>query len=121
VQRNEIDSREYSRTTDNAFGTPETTQETFSAGEEFPSHAGVLSNFADAVQGNAELLIDAREGLNSVELANAMVYSAWTNSPVKLPLDSAAYEAALLAKIAASPPRKRDIREAIVDLDKSYS
>ena len=121
VQRNEIDSREYSRTTDNAFGTPETTQEIFPAGEEFPSHAGVLSNFADAVQGNAELLIDAREGLNSVELANAMVYSTWTNSPVQLPLDSAAYESALMEKIATSPPRTRVVREATVDLDKSYS
>jgi len=121
VQRNEIDSREYSRTTDNAFGTPETTQEIFPAGEEFPSHAGVLSNFADAVQGNAELLIDAREGLNSVELANAMVYSTWTNSPVQLPLDSAAYESALMEKIATSPPRARVVREATVDLDKSYS
>jgi predicted dehydrogenase len=121
VRRNEVDTREYSRTTDNAFGTPETTQEVFPAGEEFPSHAGILGNFADAVQGNAELLTDAREGLKSVELANAMVYSAWTNSPVNLPLDSAAYESALKQKIAATPPRKRNIREAIVDLDKSYS
>jgi len=121
VQRNEISSREFSRTTDNAFGIPETTQEVFPAGEENPSHSVVLSNFADAVEGTATLLTDAREGLESVELANAMVYSAWTNSPVTLPLDSAAYEAALLAKIAASPPRKRNIREAIVDLDKSWS
>jgi len=121
VQRNEVDTREYSRTTDNAFGTPQTTQEVFPAGEEFPSHSGVLSNFADAVQGNAELLIDAREGLKSVELANAMVYSAWTNSPVKLPLDSAAYESALMQKIATSRPRTRKVREATIDMDKSYS
>ncbi len=121
VQRNEVDATEYSRTTDNAFGTPETTQEVFPAGEEFPSHAGVLSNFADAVQGNSELLIDAREGLSSIEFANAMVYSTWTNSPVQLPLDSAAYESALMDKIATSPPRDRVVREATVDLDKSYS
>jgi len=121
VQRNQVDSREYLRTTDNAFGTPETTQEVFPAGEENPSHSGVLSNFVDAVQGTATLLTDAREGLKSVELANAMVYSAWTNKPVKLPLNSAAYESALMQNIAASPPRKRVIREATVDLDKSWS
>jgi predicted dehydrogenase len=121
VQRNEVDSREFLRTTDNAFGTPDTTQEVFPAGEENPSHAGVLSNFADAVQGKAELLTDAREGLKSVELANAMVYSAWTNGPIRLPLDSAAYESALTQRIAASPTRERIIREAIVDLDKSWS
>lgn len=121
VQRNEVDSREYSRNTDNAFGTPATKQEIFPAGEENPSHAEVLSNFADAVQGKAELLTDAREGLKSVELANAMVYSAWTNGPVELPLDSAAYESALKQKIATSSQRARNVREAIVDLDQSYS
>ena len=68
------------------------------AGEENLSHSGVLSNFTDAVQGKAALLTDAREGLKSVELANAMVYSAWENSPVHLPLDSAKYESALMEK-----------------------
>jgi len=121
VCRNEVDSSDYSRTTDDAFGAPETTEEIFPAGEENPSHSGVLSNFVDAVQGKAPLLTNAREGLKSVELANAMVYSAWTNSPVALPLGSAAYESALMQKIEASPPRKRIVREATVDLDKSWS
>ena len=105
----------------NAFGTPETTQEVFPAGEDNPSHSGVLSNFADAVQGKAALLTDAKEGLKSVELANAMAYSAWTESPVILPLDSAAYELALDEKIATSPPRTRTVRDATVDMGKSYS
>ena len=121
VHRNEVDSREYSASTDNAFGTPEATQEAFPAGEENPSHPGVLSNFADAIKGKAALLTDAREGLKSVELANAMVYSAWTNSEINLPLDSAAYESALNEKIATSPARARTIREATIDMKKSYS
>jgi predicted dehydrogenase len=121
VQRNEVDSREYLRTTDNAFGTPGTTMEVFPAGEANPSYASVLSNFTDAVQGKAALLTQAGEGLNPVELANAMVYSSWTDSPVNLPLDSSAYEAALLQKIATSPPRTRIVREAKVDLEQSYS
>ncbi len=121
VRRNEVDSKEYSRTTKNAFGTPATTQEIFPAGEDNPSHSGVLSNFADAVQGKAALLTEAREGLRSVELANAMVYSAWTKSPVILPLDSAAYESALNERIATSPPRARTVREATIDMEQSYS
>ena len=76
---------------------------------------------ADAVQGKAALLTDAREGLKSVELANAMVYSAWKNSPVHLPLDSAKYESALNEKIATSPPRARTVRGATIDMEKSYS
>jgi predicted dehydrogenase len=124
VQRNEVDSREFLRTTDDAFGIPETTQEVFPAGEENPAHSGVLCNFVEAVQGKATLLAEATEGLKSVELANAMVYSAWTNAPVILPLDSAAYEAALLEQIAASLPRSREVREVrevTVDMDQSFS
>lgn len=121
VRRNTVDAAEYSRTTDDAFGAPETTEEIFPAGEENPSHSGVLCNFVDAIHGKAPLLANAREGLKSVELANAMVYSAWTNGSVKMPLDSEAYESALMQTIETSPPRQRVIREAKVDLDKSWS
>lgn len=118
--RNQVDTRDFSRSTDNAFGAPETIREDFPAGETNPSHAGVLNNFVDAVTGKAELLTKASDGLNSVELANAMVYSSWISAPVELPLDSAAYELALSEKIAASPPRKRKVRDVTVDMDKSW-
>ena len=121
VWRNEIDAREYSESTDNAFGSPPANREVLPDGGEFTSHAGVINNFVEAVNGEAPLLADAAEGLHSVELANAMVYSAWTQARVTLPLDSAAYEAALAEKIAASLPRKRKVREVVLDLEKSYS
>lgn len=121
LRRNSVDSREYLKTSDNAFGAPETEEEIFGDEEPYPSHAGVLSNFAEAVQGTAELMVEAEEGLNSVELANAMVFSTWEDRVVTLPLDSAAYEAALQGKIASSPPRERTIRAAKVDMSKSYS
>jgi len=121
LRRNEVDSKEYLETTDNAFGSPRTTQKIFPAGEENPAHAGVLSNFVDAIEGKAALLVKAAEGLNAVELANAMVYSAWIESPVELPLDGAAYDEALQEKIATSPPRTRKIRDVNVDMDQSFS
>ena len=121
LQRNELDSRDYSRETDNAFGAPAKQQEVFPPGEDYTSHAGMLSNFVAAVRGEAELLADAGEGLNSVELANAMLYSAWTESTVRLPLDSMAYEQALHEKIRTSTQKPRVVREVRVDMDKSYS
>lgn len=121
VWRNEIDAREYSESTDNAFGSPPATQEALTADDEFTSHVGVVNNFIEAVNGEAPLLADAGEGLHSVELANAMVYSAWTQAPVTLPLDSAAYQATLEEKIATSPPRKRKVRAVVLDLEASYS
>ena len=59
--------------------------------------------------------------MKSVELANAMVYSGWTKEAVALPLDANAYQAALERAIATSQPRARVIKEAHVDMAKSYS
>ena len=120
-RRNEVDACEYSRTTDNAFGLPAFTVETFGDGAENPSHAGVLCNFVDAIEGRDTLLAEASEGLKSVELANAMLYSSWTGAPVQFPLDAVAYEAALAERVATSKPRQREIREARVDMKRSYS
>jgi hypothetical protein len=41
------------------------------------------------------LLCDARSALDSLELANAIVLSSYSERPVELPLDRAAYSALL--------------------------
>ena len=121
VTKNKVDIREYSRTTDNAFGVPEKTVEEFPNRDEYPSHAGVISNFVEAVLDGKPLIAEASEGLKSVELANAMVYSTWKDTRVALPLDAATYQASLDQAIATSKPRHRQIKEAKVDMKKSYS
>ena len=121
VWRNEIDAREFSESTNDAFGSPPASREVVTDGDEFTSHTGMINNFIEDVNGEAPLLADAGEGLHSVELANAMVYSTWIQAPVTLPLDSAAYEAALAANIATSLPRDPKVREVVLDLEKSYS
>jgi len=65
-------------------------------------HIGVLNNFADAILDQAPLIAPAADGIYSVELANAMIFSGWTGRPVALPLDGTAYEAALKEKISSS-------------------
>ncbi len=121
VVKNKIDSREYSRMTDNAFGAPETTVDELLDKEDFNSHSGVIQNFIEAVLDGERLIVEADEGLRSVELANAMVYSTWLNETVRLPLDAAAYQAALNRAIAASTYRSRTVRKANVDMKRSYS
>ncbi|MBC8097087.1 MAG: Gfo/Idh/MocA family oxidoreductase, partial [Akkermansiaceae bacterium] len=118
---NETDVREFSRTTENAFGAPPVTVQEFPLTEENPSHSGVLTNFVDAILDGAPLLANAAEGLKSVELANAMVYSQWQQASVALPLDAQAYQAALEHAITTSRPRHRVIKAAQVDMKKSYS
>ena len=55
------------------------------------AHREVKQNFVDAILDGKELLAPAVEGINAVELANAMQYSLMTKTRVELPMDAAAY------------------------------
>ena len=100
--RNEIGMTAFSRAATEGFARPATTEEAFTAPDHGGQHAGILANFAEAILSGAPLIAPAADGIHSVELANAMILSAWTDEAVSLPLDAARYEAALAAKIAAS-------------------
>ena len=54
-----------------------------------------------AILDGVPLIAPAVEGLHSLELANAMLLSAWTSQTVELPLNAALYEKWLKRKIAA--------------------
>ncbi len=68
----------------------------------------------------AELIAPASEGLHSLELVGAMIYSTWINDTVELPLDSTVYEKVMRGKIAQSKPREVVQTTAKVDMSKSY-
>ena len=54
------------------------------------------------------LLAPAEQGLHSVELANAMLYSSLTDSTIELPLDGTAFETKLnqLIQQSSRPPKR---------------
>ena len=61
--------------------------------------------FIEAIRNGAPLIAPAEEGIHSVELANAMLYSSFTGKTIELPLDGRAYERHLKKLIAAKPNR----------------
>lgn len=65
-------------------------------------HVDILRNFVAAIQGAAPLLAPGGEGVRSLELANAMVLSAWEGRTITLPLDARRYQRRLRARIKAS-------------------
>jgi len=65
-------------------------------------HAEIIRNFADVILNGKKLIAPAVEGIHSVELANAMLYSSLTQKTVKLPLDGKAYEKKLKQLIKES-------------------
>jgi hypothetical protein len=66
-------------------------------------------------------LVPAREGIHSVELANAILYSSLTAKPVSLPLDGQAYERRLKGLIRESTFRKSPGKKGVkVELEQSF-
>jgi predicted dehydrogenase len=118
--RNQIGATEFSRTSEAGFARPETECIEYEIEGDGGAHMTVLENFADAIREGAELLAPATEGIKSVELGNAMLYSSLTGQPVDLPLDGAAYERELKKLIAESTFSKGEVRDTIVNMQDSF-
>jgi predicted dehydrogenase len=64
----------------------------------------LIQNFVAAILEGEPLIAPASEGIASVELANALLYSGFTRQTVELPLDPALYAGELARRIARSRP-----------------
>jgi predicted dehydrogenase len=84
-------------------------------------HLEILQNFVNAILDGVPLLAPAEEGINSVELANAMLYSSFTGKPVDLPMKAAAYETELKKLIKKSRFKKKASAGGSDDLSGSFS
>lgn len=100
--RNTIPTSKFSRETDRGFAKPETKTIDLSVEDKGPGHVGIIINFVEAILDDVPLLAPASEGIHSVELANAMLYSGLNNKTVKLPLNAEKYECFLNGLIASS-------------------
>lgn len=97
--RNEVTSTEFQKTSKEAMGKPDVWEIDIPVTDPQDQHAEVTKNFANAILNGEKLTAPAAEGVNSVELANAILYSSLIQKPVNLPLDAQAYEAKLLELI----------------------
>ena len=102
------------------FGMPEITEHPIQPDEPVNQHQAVLRNFVNAIAENEPLATPAATGLASIELANAMLLSAWRGQLVSLPLDADAYESALQRRIASTSLREPAALQANIDMAKSY-
>ncbi|OAM89206.1 Gfo/Idh/MocA family oxidoreductase [Termitidicoccus mucosus] len=112
---------QFSRVTAEAFARPATTEHVFDAPDHGEQHAGILKNFTGAILDGEKLIAPASEGLASVEIANAMLLSAWLDKDIPFPLDAELYEKMLNQRIAISSAPK--VRKTVVnqpDFSKSF-
>ncbi len=118
--RNKVGMSEFCRTTPAVWSKPESHEVLIPVAGHGPQHNGVLANFADAVLDGAALIAPATDGIRSVELANAMIWSGWTGQTAQLPLDGVAYEARLKRAIAESRHAKPAARAGGGDFASSF-
>ena len=87
-----------------------------------PGHRTVLENFANAVLRGEPLVAPGVEGIRSLTLANAIMYSSFLRRPIDLPLDADAYAAHLEELIRTSKYQKvvRDVTFTDEDLQKAF-
>jgi predicted dehydrogenase len=101
--RNAVPTSEHSAICPAGFTQPKIQRrETISFTDKGEQHVGIMKNFINAILGKEALLAPAPEGIHSVELGNAMLYSGLTEQAVEMPLDAAAYETKLKELIASS-------------------
>ena len=93
---------QFSAAAPTGFARPETWEVRVPTPEGGNQHNAVIANFVEAILDGTPLIAPAAEGIHSVELANAMIYSSLQQEKIQLPLDSAAYEAKLKELIATS-------------------
>lgn len=109
-RRNRTPMSRFSEETMSSFAKPEVWEIDVPCEGEAGQHIAILQNFTNAILHGEELISPAVEGIHSVELANAVLYSAWQNDTIHLPLDSKAYADALQQRIDSSTFKKREPR-----------
>jgi hypothetical protein len=83
-------------------------------------HAAMTQNFVNAILDGQPLIAPGEEGVHSVELANAMVYSSLLGQTVELPMSGAVWEKKLQELIAESKVEKKGVKVAADDFAGSF-
>ncbi len=118
--RNETDALEFSKRAKLGFAKPEIWNVEIPFDNAANGHATLMQNFVNAIVRQEPLIAPGAEGIHSVELANAMLFSSLLERAIELPLDSAAYELKLNELIANSRIEKKVIEVSNEDFAKSF-
>ncbi|MFO1489203.1 MAG: Gfo/Idh/MocA family oxidoreductase [Verrucomicrobiota bacterium] len=118
--KNAVDMTEFSRTATQGFTKPESVREELPVENAVLPHAQITQNFVDAILEGSPLIAPGAEGLHSVELANAMVFSSLLDRTLPLPMDSSAWEQKLAQLIADSKVRKQVSKTGTDDFAGSF-
>jgi predicted dehydrogenase len=118
--RNEVSMLEFSKTARVGFAKPEVWNVDIPFSDAVVPHSILMQNFVEAILDGKPLITPGEEGIHSVELANAMLFSSLLNAAVELPMSSAAYEQKLQELIANSRFEKKVVELKNDDFTQSF-
>lgn len=123
MQQTSEDTQEFSKNPANTFGANATLRGTLVEVEtdgQNQQHIGIMNNFANYLLGLEDLFVDGVEGINGVELMNAIELSGFLGGePVTLPIDGKKYLEILNEKRANSR-RKEAVNEKAQNTEGTY-
>ncbi|MBQ5970596.1 MAG: Gfo/Idh/MocA family oxidoreductase [Clostridia bacterium] len=114
-----VDEREFNRTYKGGFGTPQMTETVLFEHAPARQHEEILNNFADAILGLEPLKVSGFDGINGVEMMDAMLLSQWLGKAVALPIDDELYFSELQKRIETGRPLKSE-SGAVLDTKGTY-
>lgn len=90
--KNAEDTKTHSKNSADGFKKPQIEIIDVETDGQNPQHAGIINNFTAALLGKEELFVDGKDGINGVELMNAIELSGWNNAEeIVLPIDEERY------------------------------
>ncbi len=113
--RNEICTGEFTRTSQKSFGKPPFWTCDVNLPPATPGRSGhqlVIENVANAILNGTKLIAPVEEGINGLELGNAMLMSGLMKKDIVLPVDSAAYAEMLAGLVKNSKHKEKSVRQA---------
>ncbi len=102
----EMDEHEFNRTWTKGLGKPKMTGSDIPVEGVYTAHVGIMTNFCDAILHGTPLLAGGEEGINGLQISNAIHLSDWTGGGwVDLPVDEELFCRLLAEKCGGSLPQ----------------
>lgn len=114
-----VDERKFNEEYTGGFGEPECWKCEVPINGITTGHPGITRDFVNAIINGTKLLAPGIEGINGLQISNAMHLSAWTDDWVDLPIDEDLYYEILQKKIKSSS-FKKEVKEAKLNVEGTF-
>ncbi len=119
--RNREECSTFLRQSKSGFAKPECWECNVPAGGQIDQeHTEVTRRWVAKIRGEGELIANGEEGINSLQLSNAMLLSAWTDSWIDIPVNEDTYYQMLQQKIEASDTTKSAGKGGVMSVDGTF-